>query len=281
MRHLTASQKIAQLEHRIAHLEKQAFLEGLKQRLSSWVDSKLPYKREVKKAVLSEYSVRDMKSAERAAKGVMRDLKDPHHMTALNMIMKSESTLKGRVEMVLDMKKNPERFEGRTASAFAVAALSVTALLVGVVVATAQSIFKRSSHDKQAFIFSTAIIGVLILALVGMVAVNFFELGNNEVYDKTKEIGYAIIRNIDSLNPIGIKSIEKVSENRNELVMEIEVADNSLTSPTNIAVFEVAFDKTKDYVQVDVGDVEGTYEEVLKALKSSSSVKAELKDIKV
>jgi hypothetical protein len=273
MRHLTASQKIAQLENRIAHLEKQAFLEGIQQKVSAWIEAKLPYKREVKKAVLSEYSIRDMKSAEKAAKYVVRDLKDPHHMTALSMIVKSESTFKGRVEMALNIKNHPEMFEGRTASAFAVAALSVTALLVGVVWTSIKQVFRLASHNKQGGI--PVIVGVII-SILGGVAFHELLLTPEK---KTKEIGHAISRGLIGELP-GIKSIEKVSENMDEVVIKLEIADTAMKYPTDIATFYLTFDTTKDYVFVEnsyINGIAGTYENVLKKLESPR-VEAELRE---
>lgn len=83
MRHLTASQKIAILENRVAHLEKQAMLEGLKAKIA---DAMSPFKRlfpHTKKIIKDT-----RKSPKQIAQEYMKVRKDPNFKKAMKQLQR-------------------------------------------------------------------------------------------------------------------------------------------------------------------------------------------------
>jgi hypothetical protein len=81
MRHLIASQKIAILENRVAHLEKQAMLEGLKAKIA---DAMSPFERLVPQ---TKKIIKDTrKSPKQIAQGYMKVRKDPNFKKAMTQL---------------------------------------------------------------------------------------------------------------------------------------------------------------------------------------------------
>jgi len=165
MRQLTASQKIAILENRVAQLEKQAMLEGLKAKI---VDAMSPFKRlfpHTKKIIKDT-----RKSPKQIAQEYMKVRKDPNFKKAMKQLQREAgpSPVK-QVAYVIDAYESGElEARPRTASmrrrggfllgmTFATglsAAIMATLYILDIgiqwVLGKAKGLFKRGSMDKEA-----------------------------------------------------------------------------------------------------------------------------------
>ena len=178
MRQLTASQKIAVLENRVAHLEKQAMLEGLKAKIA---DAMSPFKRlfpHTKKIIKDT-----RKSPKQLAQEYMKVRKDPSFKKVVKQLQREAgaSPVK-QVAYVFDAYKSGElEATPRTASmrrrGGVLLALISAAGLSGAILATicivdicyqwvvskAKGLFKLGSMDKEAS--SVIVISVIIIVL--------------------------------------------------------------------------------------------------------------------
>jgi hypothetical protein len=162
MRQLTASQKIAILENRVAQLEKQAMLEGLKVKIA---DAMSPFKRLVPQ---TKKIIKDTrKSPKQIAQEYMRVRKDPNFKKAVKQIQREAgSSPVKQVTYVIDAYKSGElESTSRTASmrrrgflaavGFSGAILAVI-YIVGIcvhwVMSKARGLLKLGSMDKEALI---------------------------------------------------------------------------------------------------------------------------------
>ena len=102
-----ASEVIHDLEIRIAHLEREAFLgdslDSVKRNLVKLFD-KIPYMREIIALLKKVSNTRSMKGASTLAKQLVYIYDyDPEYQILEDHIMKTERTLKGRIGLALDM----------------------------------------------------------------------------------------------------------------------------------------------------------------------------------
>ena len=183
MRQLTASQKIAILENRVAHLEKQAMLEGLKAKIA---DAMSPFKRlfpHTKKIIKDT-----RKSPKQIAQEYMKVRKDPNFKKGMKQLQREAgSSPVKQVAYVIDAYKSGELdATPRTASMSrrggALLAMTFAAGLSGAILATicivdicyqwvasqVKGLFKSSSLRKEAnpTILIMAKIIVLVLSTV-------------------------------------------------------------------------------------------------------------------
>ena len=187
MRHLTASQKIAILENRVAHLEKQAMLEGLKAKIA---DAMSPFKRlvpETKKIIKDT-----RKSPKQIAQEYMKVRKDPNFKKAMKQLQREAgSSPVKQVSYIIDAYKSGElESTPRTASMtrrgsfvhdihammfmveLAGAILAAICILdVGYewVVSKIKGLFKRGSVNKEAFPATGFLIAKVILSALALI----------------------------------------------------------------------------------------------------------------
>jgi len=199
MRHLTASQKIAILENRVAHLEKQAMLEGLKAKIA---DAMSPFERLVPhtKKIIKD----TRKSPKQIAQEYMKVRKDPNFKKAMKQLQREAgSSPVKQVSYIIDAYKSGElESTPRTASMtrrgsfvhdihammfmveLAGAILAAICILdVGYewVVSKIKGLFKRGSVNKEAA-------GEFILVLLSFIT--SFYLGSslgNKHYERDKK----------------------------------------------------------------------------------------------
>jgi hypothetical protein len=103
MRKLTASEKIAQLEHRIAHLEKQALLSDMKEKIVQKIEAFKSVRREVA-PILKRAG-----SPEKLAKSYVKMSKTQEYEQAMKELRAQvgPNPIK-QVQFLIDAKKNPE-----------------------------------------------------------------------------------------------------------------------------------------------------------------------------
>lgn len=165
MRQLTASQKIAILENRVAQLEKQAMLEGLKAKIA---DAMSPFKRlfpHTKKIIKDT-----RKSPKQIAQEYMKVRKDPSFKKAMKQLQREAgSSPVKQVAYVIDAYESGElEARPRTASmrrrggfllgmtfatglsAAIMASLYILDICIQWVLGKAKGLFKRGSMDKEA-----------------------------------------------------------------------------------------------------------------------------------
>jgi hypothetical protein len=164
MRSITAAQKMAQIEKRIAHLEKQALFSTI-----SIVKKQLPHKNAVKRVILSEHP--NPKNIGRIIDQVSREMGKSETKAVLKIINSQNRTFKDRVEACLAYNQDPEGwvsenmggFGGRVAfDPVALTFASVTALLVGVTWFSLKSIFTFRQAGLRNKIW-----GMVVVALFG------------------------------------------------------------------------------------------------------------------
>jgi hypothetical protein len=187
MRHLTASQKIAMLEHRIAQLEKQAMLEALKEKV---VEEMEPFKRLFPK---TKQIIKDTrKNTNQIASEYISTRKDPNFKKAMAQLRREAgpSPVK-QVSYIIDVYQSGG-FEptSRTASmtrrgsfVHDIHAMMFMIELAGAILATIcildvcyewvvskiKGIFKISSMDKEAFPATGFLIAKVILSALALI----------------------------------------------------------------------------------------------------------------
>ena len=149
--------RVSRVKHvKLAHVEKEALLGNMKEKITAWVEENLPYRREIRSAVVNEYG---STPATEIAKDVLKKLKGPEHKAFLREVMISTPSLKGRVALILNAN------QGRTASITLMGALSITALLVGLIHAIAMDMNNRkASMGKESG--SSLILFIIIIMLL-------------------------------------------------------------------------------------------------------------------
>ena len=185
MRQLTASEKIAILENRVAQLEKQAFIEGIKAKV---YEAMYPFKKLVPQT--RKIAIDSKKDPKQIAKGYMKVRKNPEFKKVAKQVQK-EAGSSPVAQIAYIIKAYNQKDEApleRTASArwLSYAALTILGKSLGVswaaiafflivhvsvewVVNKVKGIFKSGSIDKEAGLIDNFIIlSTLIAFLFGI-----------------------------------------------------------------------------------------------------------------